>query len=50
VVPVLYQPSAGELAEAEKQYGCAVKAPSKTYDYLDVIDGVLAPRKTTKTQ
>jgi hypothetical protein len=50
VVPVLYQPTAEELAAAEKRYGCALKAPGKSSDYLDVIDAVLSPRKAAKTQ
>jgi len=54
VVPVLYEPSASELSAAEKEYGCALKAPSK--DYLSAIDDIMARRlkaagtKTAKTQ
>ena len=54
VVPVLYEPSASELAAVEKEYGCALKAPSK--DYLSAIDDIMARRikaagtKTAKTQ
>ena len=54
VVPVLYEPSAGALAAAEKEYGCALKGPSK--DYLSAIDDIMARRikaagtKTAKTQ
>jgi hypothetical protein len=50
VVPVLFQPTAEELAAAEKRYGCALKAPGKSSDYLDVIDAALAPRKAGKAQ
>jgi ABC-type amino acid transport substrate-binding protein len=54
VVPVLYEPSASSLAAAEKEYGCALKAPSK--DYLSAIDDIMARRikaagaKTARTQ
>jgi ABC-type amino acid transport substrate-binding protein len=54
VVPVLYEPSASALAAAEKEYGCALKAPSK--DYLSAIDDIIARRikaagtKPAKTQ
>ena len=40
VVPVLYEPSSAELAAAKKEYGCAMKAPSK--DYLATIEEILA--------
>jgi len=42
VVPVLYHPSDAELSAAQKQYGCAMKAPAK--DYLSAIDEALAQR------
>ena len=43
VVPVLYQPTADELAAAKKEYGCALKAPSK--DYLATIDEIMTTRQ-----
>jgi len=47
VVPVLYRPTGDELAAAQRQYGCAVKAPSK--DYLAAIDQAMLQRlKTAK--
>ena len=39
VVPVLYEPTSEQLAAAKKQYGCAMKAPSK--DYLSTIDEII---------
>lgn len=42
VVPVLYDPTAAELAAAKEKYGCALKAPSK--DYLARIDEIMATR------
>jgi hypothetical protein len=54
VVPVLYRPTADELAAAEKQYGCAMKTPSK--DYLSAIDEAMNQKakgtvaKTGKTK
>jgi hypothetical protein len=49
VVPVLYQPTTAELAAAKKEYGCAMKAPSK--DYLATIDEIMARKtKTTETK
>ena len=42
VMPVLYHPTADELAAAQKQYGCAMKAPAK--DYLAAIDDAIAQK------
>ncbi len=42
VVPVLYRPTAAELATAKNQYGCAMNAPSK--DPLSAIDEAMAQR------
>jgi hypothetical protein len=47
VVPVLYEPSSAELAAAKKEYGCAMKAPSK--DYRATIDEIMA-RKAKSTE
>jgi hypothetical protein len=38
VVPVLYNPSGAELAGAERQYSCVLKASRKNDDLLSVID------------
>jgi len=45
VVPVLYRPTGDEMAAAQKQYGCAIKVPSK--DYLAAIDDVMLQRLRT---
>jgi hypothetical protein len=42
LVPVLYNPSEAELAAAQKQYGCALKTPSK--DPLSAIDEAMLQR------
>jgi hypothetical protein len=42
VMPVLYQPTADELAAAQKQYGCAMKTSAK--DYLAAIDTAIAQK------
>ena len=39
VVPVLYEPTADELAAAEKKYGCALKTPGK--DYVATLDEII---------
>ena len=44
VLPTLYNPSAADLAAAEKQYRCVMKAPSKENDYLAVVNEALAER------
>jgi ABC-type amino acid transport substrate-binding protein len=45
VVPVLYNPTDGELAAARQEYGCALKTPSK--DPLAAIDEAMAQRAKT---
>jgi hypothetical protein len=44
VLPTLYKPSSADLAAAEKQYHCVVKAPGKESDYLAVVNEALAER------
>ena len=44
VLPTLYNPSASDLAAAEKQYHCVMKAPSQQSDYLAVVNEALAER------
>jgi hypothetical protein len=38
VIPVVYNPTSAELADAEKRYSCLVKASRKDNDLLSVID------------
>jgi len=45
LVPVLYNPTDGELTAARQQYGCALKAPGK--DPLSAIDEAMAQRTKT---
>ena len=44
VLPTLYNPSAADLAAAEKQYHCVMKAPGKQNDYLAVVNEALTER------
>lgn len=44
VIPVLYKPTGAELADAERHYGCVLKAPGKHDDLLTVIDEVMRSR------
>ena len=44
VLPTLYKPSAADLAAAERQYRCVMKAPSQQNDYLAVVNEALAER------
>jgi hypothetical protein len=44
VIPVLYKPSGAELAEAEKHYGCLLKASGKNDDLLTVVDEAMKSR------
>jgi hypothetical protein len=44
VIPVLYKPSAAELAEAEKQFGCVVRTSKKDDDVLAVVDEAMSSR------
>ena len=44
VLPTLYNPSAADLAAAEKRYRCVMKAPSQQKDYLAVVNEALAER------
>ena len=46
LVPVLYKPTDDEMAAAEKQYGCAMKAPSK--DPLAAIDEAMSQKLGSK--
>jgi hypothetical protein len=44
VLPTLYNPSPADLAAAEKQYRCVMRAPGKENDYLAVVNEALAER------
>jgi hypothetical protein len=44
LIPVLYNPSADQRAEAEKKYSCVVAPAKKNYDLLKVIDQAMATR------
>ena len=44
VIPVVYNPTGAELAQAEKQYNCLVKASNKNTDLLSVIDETMIAR------
>jgi hypothetical protein len=46
VLPVMYNPTGGELAVAKKQHQRILKAPTKNQSFLDAIDDALAtPRE-----
>jgi len=42
ILPVVYNPSGKELADAEKRYSCVVKASKKSHDLLAVIDEAMS--------
>ena len=44
VVPVAYQVTGSELAQAKKEYQRVLKGPIKTYAFLTAIDDLLAHR------
>jgi hypothetical protein len=44
VIPVVYNPTGPELAAAEKQYSCIVKASRTNHDLLAVIDDAMASK------
>lgn len=44
VLPTLYKPSSADLAAAERQYHCVMRAPGKQNDYLAVVNEALAER------
>ncbi len=47
VLPVMYNPTSAELAEAKKQHRRILKAPTKNQAFLDAIDDALAQRSTS---
>ena len=48
VLPTLYKPSPTDLATAERQYRCVMKAPGAEKDYLAVVNEALAERAQGK--
>jgi hypothetical protein len=44
VLPTLYNPSPADVAAAEKQYQCVMRAPGKPKDYLAVVNDALVER------
>jgi hypothetical protein len=44
LVPMMYQPSKAEMAAAEKQFICLLKAPEKITYFLNVIDDLMKTR------
>jgi hypothetical protein len=49
VLPVLYNPTSVELAQAKKQYPRVIKSPTKSQMFLDAIDEALAARVRPKS-
>lgn len=45
VLPLLYEPTAAELAAAEKEANCLVRASNKSSDLLTVIDETMKDRR-----
>jgi hypothetical protein len=45
VLPLLYKPTAGELAAAEKEANCMVRASNKSRDLLVVVDETMKGRR-----
>lgn len=48
VVPVLYEPTKTEMAQAKKDYGSAIKAPLRSQRFLESVDDAVAMRGATK--
>jgi hypothetical protein len=44
LVPVMYDPSKADMADAEKQFVCLLKAPEKITHFLNVIDDLMKTR------
>ena len=45
LLPVIYNPTGEELAEAEAEFSCVMKSPSTKKHYLAVIDEAMVLRK-----
>ena len=50
VLPVIYNASSDELAQARKQYPRILRSPTKNQAFLDVIDDALALKAKTKNR
>jgi hypothetical protein len=48
VLPVVYNATGSEVAQAKKQYMCVLKSPTKSQSFLDSIDEALALRSKQK--
>jgi hypothetical protein len=48
LLPTLYNPSPADLAAAEKDYACVMKAPGSQKDYIAVLNEALAERAKSK--
>lgn len=44
LLPLIYNPTGKELAQAEREYSCLMKSPSKDKDFLAVIDDAMDQR------
>jgi hypothetical protein len=42
VLPVVYNTTAGQLAEVTRQYQCVLKSPTKNQSFLDKVDEALS--------
>ena len=47
LVPVMYQRSKADVAAAEKQFVCLLKAPERISRFLSVLDDLMKTRKRT---
>ena len=47
VVPVLYEPTKTQMAQAREEYGSAIKAPTKSQRFLASVDDAVAMRGAT---
>lgn len=50
VLPVIYNASSDELAQAKRQYPRILRSPTKNQAFLDVIDDALALKAKTKSR
>lgn len=48
LVPVMYQRSKAEIAAAEKQFVCLLKAPERISRFLSVLDDLMKTRRAAK--
>ena len=49
VLPVMYNPTGVELAQAKKQYARVLKSPTRSQSFLDAIDDALAARAHSRS-